>query len=67
MNKQYIYLIAGICAAVIASFTPGVVASNFNHIQFWYVVIGILATAITVLSVKAFVFARRINPKTHLL
>jgi len=67
MNKQYIYLIAGICAAVIASFTPGVVASNFNQPQFWYTIIGVQATAITALTVSVFAQAKRINPKTHLL
>jgi multisubunit Na+/H+ antiporter MnhE subunit len=59
--------LAGICAAIVAWFTPDVVKQNFNHPQFWYALIGILLTGITALTVSVFNYAKRINPKTHLL
>ncbi|RYE18981.1 MAG: hypothetical protein EOP51_20855 [Sphingobacteriales bacterium] len=67
MNKQYLYLIVGCIAAVVAAFLPDVISSNFNHPAFWYTVIGILATALAALTFSTFNLAKRINPKTHLL
>ena len=67
MHKQYFYLTAGVCAAVIASFMPRIFITNFSHPLFWYTVIGVLAVAIIGLTVSAYVYAKRINPKTHLL
>ncbi len=67
MNKQYLYLLAGFCAAIIAWVAPDTVESNFNHPQFWYALICLLLTGIMALTISVFNYAKRINPKTHLL
>lgn len=67
MNKQYLYLLAGCCAAIILCLAPNIISNNYNHPQFWYALICLLLTGIVALIISVFIYAKRINPNTHLL